>query len=53
MAEMEEKTLKNDTGKTEYLQEIVDELKEDPDWALPKEARFFRYGPYEWDLIYQ
>ena len=49
----EDKKLIGDTGKTEYLKEIVEELKTDPDWPLPPEARFFLYGPYEWDLIYQ
>ena len=50
---MEDKTIKNDTGKTEYLQQIVEELKTDPDWKLPPEARFWLYGPYAWDLAYQ
>ncbi len=49
----EKKPLNGDTGKTEYLAEIIEELKTDPDWALPAEARFFLYGPWEWDLLYQ
>lgn len=50
---MEKKPLNGDTGKTEYLQQIIDELKTDPDWQLPPPARFFLYGPWEWDMIYQ
>ncbi|MBQ7737879.1 MAG: hypothetical protein IJT62_08620 [Oscillospiraceae bacterium] len=50
---MDEKKLIGDAGRTEYLREIVEELKNDPDWQLPPPARFWLYGPWEWDLIYQ
>ena len=50
---MDDKKLIGDAGRTEYLREIVEELKNDPDWQLPPPARFWLYSPWEWDLIYQ
>lgn len=48
MSEMEKK----EQSKTEYLQEIVDELLADETWELPKEARFFLLPGFEWDVLY-
>lgn len=48
MAEMEKK----EQSKTEYLQEIAQELLDDETWELPKEARFFLLPGFEWEVLY-
>ncbi len=48
MSEMEKK----EQSKTEYLQEIVDELLADENWELPKEGRFFLLPGFEWEVLY-
>lgn len=44
--------IKKEQTKHEYLQEIVDELLADEEWALPKELRFWLMGTYTWKLLY-
>lgn len=44
--------MKKEQTKQEYLQEIVDELLADEEWALPKELRFWLMGTYTWELLY-
>lgn len=48
MADIEKK----EQTKTEYLHEIVNELLEDENWELPKEARFFLLPGFEWEVLY-
>lgn len=48
MSEMDKK----EESKTEYLQEIAQELLEDENWELPKEARFFLLPGFEWEMLY-
>ena len=35
-----------------YLKSVVQEIMEDEEWELPKEARFFYMGKYPWDLLF-
>ncbi len=43
---------KNEQGKMEYLQDILNELLEDETWELPKEARFFLLPGCELEILY-
>ena len=36
----------------EYLDSLVQELMEDPDWDLPKEFRVFLKADLEWNLLF-
>ncbi|WP_419041275.1 hypothetical protein [Eisenbergiella tayi] len=45
-------TEKKEQSKTEYLQEIAQELLADETWELPKDARFFLLPGFEWDMLY-
>ena len=45
-------TEKKEQSKTEYLQEIAQELLDDETWELPKDARFFLLPGFEWDMLY-
>ncbi|HJB30148.1 MAG TPA: hypothetical protein IAA06_15355 [Candidatus Blautia faecavium] len=45
-------TEKKEQNKTEYLQEIAQELLDDETWELPKDARFFLLPGFEWDMLY-
>lgn len=35
----------------EYLESVVEELMEDPQWQLPPELRFFPKTDLEWTLL--
>ncbi len=45
-------TEKKEQSKTEYLQEIAQELLDDETWELSKDARFFLLPGFEWDMLY-